>query len=61
MEFTMLRLLLPVVQELLIIVAWVRLLFIGRADLAEGISSEIVVDPVEVIHNEHLLGVGRRP
>jgi hypothetical protein len=56
-----LRLLLLIVQELLLIVtSCIRLLLVGRAYLAESIASEIVMNPVEVVHDKHLLRIRRR-
>jgi hypothetical protein len=52
----MFGLLLPVIYNLLVISScW--LLLIGRADLTECVSSEVIMDPVEIIHDEKLLRV----
>ena len=54
----MLRLLLLIVQVLLLIVtSCIRLLLVGRAYLTESIASKIVMNPVEVVHDQHLLRI----
>lgn len=57
MQLAVFGLLLPVIVDLLVIpVGW--LLFIRRTDLAKCVASKVIMNSVEVIHDEHLLRVG---